>query len=301
MLDFLSRITISCFGLSYLIAWILEMARLYYPEKIRGAISFGFIAAGVFAQTSYLIVRARLDLTEGAPLASWQAWCLMVAWLLAVIVLYTAVRSPKFAYSVFMLPAILALVVTAYFLRDLPPFSTQGARSSWRTIHGLALLLGTVSVCVGFLTGLMYLLHASRLKRKKASRHGFKLPSLERLETASEQALIVSTLCLTVGFVSGILINLIGQQKEQLAVQWTNPVVWSSAVLLLWLLASVAFQRLYRPARHGRKVAYLVLANFLFLVVELAIVLSVSHGTGDLPGSSQDTPSSLIRRGEILG
>jgi hypothetical protein len=78
-------------------------------------------------------------------------------------------------------------------------------------------------------------------------------------------------------------------------------VVWSSAVLLLWLLASVAFQRLYRPARHGRKVAYLVLANFLFLVVELAIVLSVSHGTGDLPGSSQDTPSSLIRRGEILG
>ena len=300
MLEFFSRITISCFGLSYLIAWGLELLRVYYPDRIRGTISFGFIGAGLFAQTSFLVVRARLDLSEGTPLASWQAWCLMGAWLLTIIVFYSSIRFPKVAYSLFMLPAILGLIIIAYLLRGWPPFSSEGAQSSWRAIHGFALLLGTVSVFVGFLTGLMYLLHSSRLKKKKAAGRGFKLPSLEKLETASEQALILSTLSLLVGFISGILINLIGQQKDQIAVQWTNPVVWSSAVLLAWLVASLGFQRLYRPARHGRKVAYLVLASFVFLIVELVIVLGVNHGTKEPVAKSVSAATSSPHQGGIL-
>ena len=287
MVEFLSRVTISCFGLSYLIVWMSELVRLYLPARIPRAISYIFLWVGLFAHTTYLVLRARQDLVLGPPLANWQSWCLVAAWILVVIVVYCFVRWSKFSYGVFLLPVVLVLLAAGYLLGDLPPFSSQNAKSVWRIIHGVALLLGTVAVCVGFLTGVMYLTHAYRLKQKKAPSRAFKLPSLERLQIASEQALVISSLLLTVGLISGILINLIEQNQRELVVQWNDPVVWSSGVLLLWLIASLAFQWLYRPARHGRKVAYLVVASFIFLIVELAIVLSVNHGSVESPESAE--------------
>ena len=36
-------------------------------------------------------------------------------------------------------------------------------------------------------------------------------------------------------------------------------------VLLVWMLATLVFNLIYRPARHGNKVAYLTVANSVFL------------------------------------
>ena len=45
---------------------------------------------------------------------------------------------------------------------------------------------------------------------------------------------------------------------------WTDPVVQSSAAMLLWLVAAEVFRLVYPAARRGRKVAYLTLASFVF-------------------------------------
>jgi hypothetical protein len=82
---------------------------------------------------------------------------------------------------------------------------------------------------------------------------------------------------ISVGFAAGLVLNRVGGRT---LLPWTDPVVWTSGLMLLWLLAAAAFNVCYRPARHGRKVAYLTLASFVFLVISLAVLLLVDtrHG-----------------------
>ena len=45
--------------------------------------------------------------------------------------------------------------------------------------------------------------------------------------------------------------------------------VLSLAAMMLWLVAAEVFRLVYPAARQGRKVAYLTLASFVFLVIAL--------------------------------
>ena len=92
---------------------------------------------------------------------------------------------------------------------------------------------------------------------------------------------MISALLLASGLVSGIATNQIRGEDEAVRqiIAWSDPVIWSSGILLAWLLAAMGFNLLYRPARQGRKVAYLVVASFLFLVLELGIVWWAGHAT----------------------
>jgi ABC-type transport system involved in cytochrome c biogenesis permease subunit len=148
-------------------------------------------------------------------------------------------------------------------------------------LHGAALLLGTVAVLLGFIGGLLYLWQSRRLKQKTNRLKGLRLPSLERLQRVSEGALITSCCLLVIGLVSGILLN--WWKGADAAVPWTDPVVWPSAVLLMWLLLVLTFNAFYKPARQGRKVAYLTMASFMFLAFVIAILFLVpsSHGGPD--------------------
>jgi len=90
---------------------------------------------------------------------------------------------------------------------------------------------------------------------------------------------------LAIGLVSGIAINWTNPADDTLSsgriIAWSNPVIWSSGILFSWLLIVSVFNFCYQPSRQGRKVAYLVIASFLFLVLELAIVWWVGHATSD--------------------
>jgi hypothetical protein len=124
----------------------------------------------------------------------------------------------------------------------------------------------------------MYLIQADRLKRKLPPPAGLKFPSLERLEHASSRALVVSTVFVAIGFLAGVVLNL--SVRGQGEISWTDPVIGSSATMLVWLLAATVFNAAYKPARHGRKVAYLTIASFGFLAIALATLLFVDSGHG---------------------
>jgi ABC-type uncharacterized transport system permease subunit len=263
----LSHVSIICFAASYSVALLVEFSRLLFRAPIRHLLTVGFTAAGLFAHSGYLVMRSNPDPQQAPPLSSWFDWLLLIAWGVVVVYLVLAVRRPQAAVGVFMLPLVLLLIGVASQFRDAEPFPRSQALG---LIHGTTLLLGSVVVMLGFLAGAMYLVQSHRLKRKLPPRPGFKLPSLEWLQRANKHSLVVSSCLLAAGLVSGTLLNL---TKRQAGLPWTDPVVWTSGILFLWLFAVLLFESLYKPAQQGRKVAYLTLASFVFLALVVAMAL----------------------------
>ncbi len=150
------------------------------------------------------------------------------------------------------------------------PLAREPASKVWGAIHGVSIMLAVVAVLVGFMAGLMYLGQSRRLKHKRLPGGRLRLPSLEWLETANSHAIVASMVMLGVGVLSGMILNLINRGEEAARLRWNDPVVLSTWLMFLWLLGAVVAIAVYRPARKGRKVAYLTVASFIFLVIMLS-------------------------------
>lgn len=264
----LEKVTIVCFAASYGTALLLEVSRLFFRLPVRLVVMLGFAGAGLLAHTIFLYNHAQSQ--QSVPFSSWHAWFLVAAWILVVLYLAMAISRPQASIGIFMLPVVLALILAATFADPQATFPRSEALSLWYAVHGLALLLGTVTAALGFVAGLMYLVQSYRLKHKLPPRPGFRLPSLEWLQSMNRQTLYVSAVLVAGGMFAGIVLNVIRVEKS---VPWSDRVIVSSGILLGWLFAATLFELFYKPAQQGRKVAYLTVANFVFLGAVLWIVL----------------------------
>ncbi len=263
----LSGVSITCFAASYAVTLGLEISRLLFRSGIRGAVMLGFAGAGLFAHTVFLYYRAVG--AQGYPLSSTQDWYLVAAWVLAAMYLYLTSYHPENAFGVFLLPLVLGLVAAGTWLADPTPIAREPALYAWGLVHGISILLATVSVMVGFATGLMYLAQARRLKRKRLPARGLRLPSLEWLSRANSRATGVAMLMLGIGILAGMILNAIYFGRSVDRLPWYDPVVLGTLLMFCWLVAAAGVSALYRPTRAGRKVAYLTVLSFVFLVLVL--------------------------------
>lgn len=285
MSEFIAKISVTCFAASYLVGWLLEVCRLFFRSGIRKAVMIGFVVAGMIAHTLYLMHRATS--ANVSPLSSTFDWYLMAAWLLVGVYLYVNYYYPQAAIGLFVLPLSLGLIVAAAMFADRQPIAPEPASQVWGMIHGVFLLLGTVAVIVGFVAGLMYLFQSYRLKHKLPPLAGFRFPSLELLEHVNSSMIVTSALLIAIGFVAGIILKFVGGGRVE-DLPWTDPVVWTTGIMLAWLVAAALFNLLYQPARQGRKVAYLTVANFVFLAVALGVfMLGDSHQSGKKVGGDK--------------
>ena len=277
----LSHVQIFCFLASYSVALALEVSRLWFRSGIRGMAMLGFVVAGWIAHTAFLYYRAATALAAaGSPLSSNRDWLLLAAWVLVMVYFYLACYHPETHFGVFLLPLVLALIVAAHFA-DAEHFIRDPSKI-WGVIHGTSILLATVAVLFGFAAGLMYLEQAGRLKRKPARGvrrppySKLRLPSLEWLQTANSRTMLASMLLVGIAVASGIVLNLL---KKNPGVLWKDPVVWVTVAMFGGLLLHVIIGAFYRPIRQGRKVAYLTLVSFLFLVFALVgMFVTAKHG-----------------------
>jgi len=271
---FLSGISLICFGTSYLVTLALEVSRLFFRLPVRLVVMLAFAAMGLALHTIYLALRAQSAAGTGDPLSSWHDWFLMAAWILAAAYLILATTRPQTLVGLFMLPVVLGLVGVAALFDKKSLFPHDQAHAAWSLAHGLMLLLGAVTVSLGFVAGLMYLVQSWRLKHKLPPQSGLKLPSLEWLQSINKQSLGWSSCFIALGLVAGIVMNIIKHRGAGQAVPWTDSGVLSSAALLVWLIAATVFEWVYKPAQQGRKVAYLTVASFLFLALVIAILVA---------------------------
>jgi ABC-type transport system involved in cytochrome c biogenesis permease subunit len=281
----LSRVGIICFAASYAIALALEISRLLFRSGVRGAVMLGLAGAGLVAHSAFLYYRAVH--ADGTPLSSFYDWYLLAAWVLVVVYLYLVWYHPTTHFGLFLLPLVLGLIATARFAASPVPFDQEPASKVWGALHAIAILLATVAMLLGFAAGLMYLGQAWRLKHHRPALRGLRLPSLEWLERTNSRAVVLAVLMLGMGVAAGAVLNLINYRHHTAPLPWNDPLVVGTLALFLWLLASAVFAAFYRPARQGRKVAYLTVLSFLFLVAALAIGLVINTQHGQLRGDGR--------------
>jgi ABC-type uncharacterized transport system permease subunit len=279
---------------SYAAALGLELAYFQWRFTRRRALLVAATLVGLAAQTVDLARHTAI--VDAPPLSSPAEWLYMASAVLALVYLAAIFYLPSAPIGILMLPLVLALVAVAERASH-EPFSPARTSFFWGSLHGVALLLGTVAVCVGFWAGLMYLIQSYALKHSRSPAAQFRLPSLEWLERVNSRSLGVSTLLIAIGFGSGVVLSAITHRANAEHTLWADPVVISSAAMLGWLVAAEVFRWVYPAARQGRKVAYLTLASFVFLVVTVIsfALVDTAHGGGTAPSATnqQSTAASI--------
>jgi len=279
MAAFLSGISIVCFAASYAVALACEASRLAFRSGVRGAAMIAFAAAGLCAHTLFLVWRA----VDGgaAPLSSPFDWYLLAAWLLAAGYLWLTVSNPRTPVGLFLLPIVLALVGAAT-LASREPFLHDAASLFWGRIHGCLHLVWSVSVVLGAIAGVMWLIQAGRLARKQAPARGLRMPSLERLAHVTARTPAIAAWAAAAGFASGIVLNAVNHRRGLVeTVPWTDPVVLRMAAVVAWLViaAWVAAAARRRPDA-GRTTAWLAVVSLAALAASVAwgVLGQTRHG-----------------------
>ena len=272
----LQGITHACFGLSYLCAFLLELARLLWPGVGWRAAGLVFGVAGVVAHSAYLLINQP---TPAAPYGS----LLLLAWVLALFYLYGTVHHAKQAWAVFVLPVVIGLVGLSLALVAATPeataFSVPGWAAGdrlWGMVHGVLIFLASVGVSVSFLASVMYLIQARRLRRKVAPGRGMPMLNLERLETMNRRALNWAFPMLTAGLLVGTILL---QHGHALGDNVLSLKVLSTAGL--WLVFLVLLYLRYGAHVPARRLALFSIGAFALLIV--ALVASHPFAAGGAP------------------
>jgi ABC-type transport system involved in cytochrome c biogenesis permease subunit len=250
-----------CFAASYLVALLMELLQLFWPRPLHRIVGLAFGAAGLFAQTAYLLVHQPSPATAVGSL-------LLLAWVIAIFYLYGTIHYRKTSWAVFVLPLILTLLALA----ELPSASSpEGWNISrfwnhfWGVLHGVLLLLASVGVTVGFIASTMYLVQARRLQQKRIpNADGLRLLSLERLETMNRRAINFAFPLLTAGLLVGLVLMLGLPQSSS---SWLSPKIVGTAGL--WVVFIILLYLRYGAHLPARRLALVTIAAFMILLVTL--------------------------------
>lgn len=273
----LAGVTVSCFLLSYLLVLLLEAARIYLKFPGRTLLVIGTLLAGVVAHSIFLTNQFWLGaLTSERPqlLSNWFEWAVLGAWGLAVASLILTVRNPQGSIGLFLMPLVLTLIGLGLLLRDSSPFLPSTTVNLWLGIHGVGLLVSTMFIALGLAFGIMYLFQSYRLKMRRLSRVRIKLPTLEFLQSMNRLSIFAAAIGLAMGLISGIILNF----NREGHIAWFSGGIVFTFALFAWVLVAAILELASRGALGGRRSAYLVIANFVFMVLVLAIMLYGSHG-----------------------
>jgi ABC-type transport system involved in cytochrome c biogenesis permease subunit len=244
-LDFVTRISVTCFAASYAVTLVAELVRLAWPVRpIRWLATLG-LAAGLLAHSLFLGARG-VELGR-LPISTRFESLIAIAWLVALIHLYVLLRERRVAAGLFLLPVVLGLIATAVTMTDPAVADAAQARSLLATAHGVLLLVATAGAVLAAIAAAMYLIKRAQLKSGGAP-ESFRLPSLESLERTNAIAVRVTFPILTGGLGVGFMLGLLHVTDPKVIVSLIG---WGT-----FLALEIA---LHQPENRGRRIAVLTL------------------------------------------
>ena len=283
----LTGVTVSLLLLGYVIVLAIELSRLYTRLPWRNPISVSLASVCLFLHAVYLwnlpskantpgtvATQGGSSFMQPSMYTTMYSWSLLAALVLAFVYIVLSIRRPTNAIGAFLLPLILAMILGAIAVRSGEPFDRSEVTGSlWRPVHGGALILGTVAVFLGFAAALMNLVQEYRLKTKRLMTKEWRLPSLEYLHAMGRNCLVLSTVAIAMGLVSGVVLNV----QRNGSVNWLESGIVFCAGLLVWLVLASVLE--WEAARRGTSwSAYLNIASFAIVLIALILVFSTPHG-----------------------
>jgi ABC-type transport system involved in cytochrome c biogenesis permease subunit len=180
---------------------------------------------------------------------------------LVAIFMDRAYRLPSLV--AYLMPLMMVFAVPAILLANRGAGLPEELGRFWLVLHIVPTFLGYGLFTVGFIASVMYLLQEHRLKLHSSGPFLERLPSLEVLEAVARRSIVFGLPVFTLGLIAGVVWA--RTASHLLSTHWyADPKIISG--LLTWVVYVAIVHVRLAFIGHGRKVAYLTIAGFLFIM-----------------------------------
>jgi cytochrome c-type biogenesis protein CcsB len=254
----------------YLIAAVGYIIYIVNPGLKRAAkASFLAAFAGFILHLGYFVVRwaesGRIPITSFFEAANFLGMGIMIVFL----IMELRFRIPSLGS--FMLPLVIILMLPALMVSGSIKELNPVLKSGWLGVHTSFAVLGDAAFAFAFIVSVMYLIQEHQLKARHLGAIFHRLPSLDIMDTIGYKALTFGWPLFTLGMITGSI--------------WANTAwgtYWSwdpkeTSSLITWVIY-LALLHLRTIGWRGRKMAFLSIVGFAFVLVSFFIVSRVNVG-----------------------
>jgi cytochrome c-type biogenesis protein CcsB len=254
----------------YLCATAGYIAYIIKPERtwVAGASLWATVAAYLL-HVSYFAVRwvesGRIPVTNFFEAANFLGMGIVLVFLVMEF------RFKIAALGSFMLPLVLILMIPTSVISGRIEEIKPVLKSGWLGVHTSFAVLGDAAFAFSFIVSIMYLIQERQLKAKNLGAIFHRLPSLDIMDTLGYKALTLGWPLFTLGMITG---SIWANSAWGTYWSWDPKETWS---LITWVIYLVLLH-LRTIGWRGRKMAFLSIIGFVFVLVSFFVVSRVNVG-----------------------
>jgi cytochrome c-type biogenesis protein CcsB len=255
---------------AYLLAAAGYIVYIFKPDRTWAAgASFWATFAGFLCHLAYFSLRwsesGRIPITGFFEAANFLGMGIILVFLVM------EYRFKIAALGSFMLPLVVILMIPVFVLSGDIKVLNPVLKSGWLGVHTSLAVLGDSAFAFAFIVSIMYLVQERQLKSKHLGAIFHRLPSLDIMDTLSYKALTLGWPLFTLGMISG---SIWANSAWGTYWSWDPKETWS---LITWVIY-LALLHLRTIGWRGRKMAYLSILGFVFVLVSFFVVSRVNIG-----------------------
>jgi cytochrome c-type biogenesis protein CcsB len=255
---------------AYLLAAAGYIAYMFKPDnKWMAGASLWATVAGFLCHVAYFALRwsesGRIPITGFFEAANFLGMGMILVFLVMEF------RFKIAALGTFMLPLVVILMVPALVLSGDIKALNPVLKSGWLGVHTSLAVLGDAAFAFACIVSIMYLIQERQLKAKNLGAIFHRLPSLDIMDTLNYKALTLGWPLFTLGMITG---SIWANSAWGTYWSWDPKETWS---LITWVIY-LALLHLRTIGWRGRKMAYLSIIGFVFVLVSFFVVSRVNIG-----------------------
>ncbi len=240
------------------------------PERKKvAAVALATAVAGFVLQSIYFVLRW----TEGGriPVTNFFEAINALGFGIVIVFLVMELKYRVPALGSFLLPLVIVLMAPAALMSGSIAELKPILKSGWLGVHTSLAVLGDAAFAFACIVSLMYLLQERQLKHKHLGAIFHRLPPLDVMDTITYRAQTIGWPLFTLGMVTGSI-----WANSAWGSYWTWDVkeTWS---LIVWMIYLVLLH-LRTMGWRGRKMAYLSVAGFVFVLISFFVVSRAGVG-----------------------
>ncbi len=255
---------------AYILAAAGYITYIFKPEqKWSAGASLWAPLAGFLCHIAYFAFRwsesGRIPITSFFEAANFLGMGIILVFLIM------EVRFKIAALGSFMLPLVVILMIPVLILSGDIKTLNPVLKSGWLGVHTSLAVLGDAAFAFACIVSVMYLIQERQLKSKHLGAIFHRLPSLDIMDTLSYKALTIGWPLFTLGMITG---SIWANSAWGTYWSWDPKETWS---LITWVIYLVLLH-LRTIGWRGRKMAYLSILGFIFVLVSFFVVSRVNIG-----------------------